>query len=436
MDRSNVFYPHPGSSLRAHRSSDGLSLTEWVIVFFTGLSGLVLADPFYGGRLARSYVSKVLLFGSLTVALGINLIARATISPSKFGASTRRVFSSFWPLMLLAVFVIAGSMWGVRIEKVKSPFLSMGLSMLLLPALAISVDSSDRPMAFLKCLAVAYVATVLMMLVEMPFNRKSTHHEEIFLAIPLCLIFLSARHKTTFQIAMGALLLVACGLSIKNTTYIMMLLVLSVSLFVWMRKMSAVGDPLRAFVYSLVAVLFVVGVLVVVAVIWYTYKHLLPHGNTEYREEMYRIAWEKFVASPIWGTGFAGEAVSYFSLYKVDMATQYLPTHSDILDILANGGLIGFFFWLATVLKVPVAFWDAVKKLSQPLQVANEIAWRWLLVLSVGQMCAIVTYAVNPPLINPLHGYWVWGGLAATWALRRQLTIQEEGKVKTRISVA
>ena len=395
-------------------------MTEWFIVVATALAGLLLADPFYGGWLARSVFAKVLTVGAVTVALSFHLLARATFDPVVFRVSSRKVFSRWWPIVLLAIFIIAGSSYAIKVENIRSTFLSFGLSMLFLPAMALSIDSSRNPMGLLKWLGIVYVLTVLTFLIEMPFT-KSTHHEEIFVAVPLGIYFLSATKLRVWKLLLGLALIGACAFSIKNTTFIMMGAVIMTALLLWILRLARIKDGLKAAILLLTSFLFCGALLSSTFLAWTKFKHKLPHGNTEYREEMYKIAWDKFVDSPVWGTGFVGESVSYFGLYKVDMPTSYLPTHSDILDILANGGVIGFSLWLLTVANVFIFLYMSLMKLAQK-SLENEQGWRCMLMLSMYQICGIITYAVNPPLINPLHGYWVWGGLAVTWALWRQLT--------------
>lgn len=404
---------------RAPADTMMIPMTDWFIVLATALAGLLLADPFYGGWLARSIFAKVLAVGSVTVALSFHLLARKATAPEAFGVSSRAVFARWYPIVLLGVMIISGSVYAIKVEDVRNNFLNFGLSMLFLPALAIAIDSSSNPLGLLKWLAVVYVLTVLTILIEMPFTG-STHHEEVFVAIPLGLFFLSASKLNWWKVLLGFGLIGACAFSIKNTTFIMMAVAVMTAYGLWILRLTKVKDKLKAFVWSLCALLLVGLFMASSLVAWYKFKDRLPHGNTEYREEMYGIAWNKFKDSPVWGNLFTGETVSYFGLYKVDMPTPYLPTHSDILDILANGGLIGIVLWSMTVANVFYFIFVSMRHLSRPSP-DKEIGWRWLLVLSIYQFCAMVTYAVNPPLINPLHGFWIWGGLAVTWALWRQL---------------
>jgi O-antigen ligase len=343
--------------------------------------------------------------------------------------SVRQVLSRWYPLIILALFIIAGSIYGSKVEHHKSTFLNFGLGMLFLPTVAIAISCSENKLGLLKWLGVVYVLMVLTILIEMPIT-KATHHEEIFVAVPLGLYFLSAVKPKFWEILIGLALVGVCGFSVKNTTFIMMVAVLMLATFLWIFRFMRMRDKLKATFVSLLAMVLSGGLVAAAALVWYKYKDKLPHGNTEYRAEMYRIAWGKFIKSPIWGNGFTGETVSYFGLYKVDMATSYLPTHSDIIDIMANGGAIGLFLWFVAVMNVLFFLVTAFSKLSKRTSLLHEERWRWLFVAATYSLCAVITYAVNPPLINPVHGYWIWGGLGVTWVLWHDLTKTELARVR------
>jgi O-antigen ligase len=155
--------------------------------------------------------------------------------------------------------------------------------------------------------------------------------------------------------------------------------------------------------------------------LWWTNRTELPSGNVQYRTEMYGIAWRRFLESPLWGTGFTDSSVVYFELYRVATRVQTLPTHSDILDLLAHGGLIAFTLWGLTVWRLFSISMAAARQLASAPAGDPNRSWRWLFVLGLVQLGALITYAVNPPMINPVHAYWMWGAAGVMWALYRQL---------------
>ena len=159
-----------------------------------------------------------------------------------------------------------------------------------------------------------------------------------------------------------------------------------------------------------------------VGVAWWRYRELLPSGNVVYREEMYGIAWRAFLDSPLWGTAFTDASVVYFRLFQVATSTQYLPTHSDLLDLLAHGGVVAGALWLLFAWRQWVILWFAGRVLALRNQQGDLAPYRWLGVLALIQAGALITYAINPVMISPVYAYWIWGSAGVMWALHRELT--------------
>ena len=396
-------------------------MTELFVFVATAIAGILFVDPFYGGALVKTPFAKVIVLVLGSGALGFHLLGRAVVAPERFARATREVFADWWPLIVLSLFIILGSAFARFAEDIKESFLAMGLGMLFLPAVAVAVRSDANPMLFMKSLAVIYVLMAVSMLgILVPTDHL--FHESIFVVVPLGGYFLTARPLRAWQVVLGLTLVGLCAFSFKNTTFLMMLTTLAACALVGIVRIAKQQSTLRATAW----IYFIVVVLVVCAAglfyAWLNYRTKLPTGNVDYRTEMYGIAWRRFLSSPIWGTGFTESSVNYFTLYKVEVATQELPTHSDILDILAHGGLIGLALWLAVVWRILSISWAAVVELASPVQRGGARAWRWLFLLALMQIDAIVTYAVNPPLISPVHGFWIWGSAGLMWALHRQLT--------------
>lgn len=396
-------------------------MTETLIVLATTFAGFLLIDPFFGGALTKATIAKwpllALVFGSLT----FHLLGRALTDPARLRRAAGEVLRAWWPLVVLASWVTLGSLFARFAESIRESFLGLGLGMFCLPLMAVAVRSSRQPEAFLKGLAAVYVATVLGMLVVL-LSDLHVFHEEIFVAVPLGAYFLAARPVKLWRFVLGLALIAACLFSFKNTTFLIVLAVLAACGVVWSQRLLRRRNRMGV----VAAVYFLLPVLMVGAAalfwVWWTNRGELPSGNVEYRTEMYGIAWRRFLESPLWGTGFTDSSVTYFELFRVATRVQTLPTHSDILDMLAHGGLIAIGLWLLTVWRLLRLGAAGVGQLAAaPFGAANR-AWRWLFVLSLVQLGALITYAVNPPLINPAHAFWVWGSAGVLWALHRQLT--------------
>lgn len=121
----------------------------------------------------------------------------------------------------------------------------------------------------------------------------------------------------------------------------------------------------------------------------------------------YLAAWERFMESPLWGTLFLAEAVEKFTLYSIGVAGNVLPTHSDILDLAAHGGIIAVLLWLLGLTRI-MRF--SFRKILHPKFLDHP----WGLyahTLALMSLAGVVTYAFNPILLQPSMAYLLWTNL-------------------------
>ncbi len=395
-------------------------MTEGLIVFATFIAGLLLADPFYAGGLTKATFAKAVVYAFGFGTLGFHCLARAAISPERFWAAWREVWAAWWPLVLLSIFVIVGSVYARAVDDIQESFLNVGLGMLFLPLFALSVRSSDQPLAFMKWLAAMFI---LMALTALPIlvSGVRIYHELMFLFAPIGTYLILAPRFSGWRMVLGLTLIGVCLLSFKNTTFLLVLLSLFVCIGVWLARITRIKNRLAV----VVGALFVVPVSLVgffiASVAWTRHRDTLPSGNVPYRLEMYEIAWNKFLASPVWGSGFTDPSVIYFQLFKVEQATQYLPTHSDPLDLLAHGGLIAAALWLLVVKRQFVIAWFAGRELAARPNGVDLTRHRWLAMLAIMQIGAVITSAFNPIMISPVYAFWMWGSAGVMWALYQDI---------------
>ena len=396
-------------------------MTETLFVMVTAFAGLLIADPVYGGALTKASVAKWPLLGLALGALTFHLLGRAATDPGRLRRSVSAMLATWWPIVVLSLFIIAGSAYARYGDSVKENFLGMGIGMLFMPMAAVTIDASAHRRGFLQALGVIYALTAAAMLGVL-VSGSHVFHEEIFLVVPLGAYFLCAPRMQWWKALLGFALIAACLFSVKNTTFLLVLVTLVGSGFVWLVRLLRRSNRLALITGLYFGIPALLGGAAALYLTYARYKSDLPTGNVEYRVEMYTIAWNHFLDSPIWGTLFTDSSVHYFDLYRVALATQNLPTHSDILDLLAHGGLIAISLWLLVVWRLMRIGWDAVQTLAYAEPGDGEMrGWRCLLVMAMVQLSAIITYAVNPPLISPVHGFWIWGSAGAMWALHRVL---------------
>lgn len=395
-------------------------MTEGLIVFATFIAGLLLADPFYAGGLTKATFAKGLIYAFGFGTLVFHCLARAAISPQRFSVALREVWTAWWPLVMLSVFVITGSVYARAVDDVKESFLNVGLGMLFLPLFALSVRSSDHPLTFMKWLASMFI---LMALTALPILVSGVRifHELMFLFAPIGTLLVLAPRFSAWRIVVGLALIGVCLLSFKNTTFLLVLLSLLACMGIWLVRVSKLSNRLAVVVGVLALVPVSVVGLYFAALAWIRHRDSLPPGNVAYRLEMYEIAWRKFLESPVWGSGFTDSSVVFFQLYKVLQDTQYLPTHSDPLDLLAHGGVIAALLWLLVVKRQFVIAWFAGRELAARPSGVDLTRHRWLAMLGLMQIGAVITCSFNPILISPVYAYWIWGSAGVMWALYQDI---------------
>lgn len=395
-------------------------MTEAMIVLASALAGFFFADPFFGGSLTKAGPVKALVFVTVWGSVGLHLFGVGLRDPRQLQRSLGAVLRAWWPLLLLGLWIVAGSLYTELVNKIHSNFLNFGLGMLFVVSLALVLDTSRHPALLLKGLVGVYVLTVLAMQAVL-VSGAHTFHEEIFLATAGSLYAFSARRWQPLWWLAGCAWLGLCMFSFKNTTFLLVLAMLALGTALLLARTARRMDGLKFLLAMYVGTVLIVSVLAAVYLLWYTQRSELPSGNTEYRLEMYNIAWRDFLHSPLFGTGFTGSYTTYFSLYRVALETQDLPTHSDVLDMLKHGGLLAIGLWLATLWSITRLIVASYRQLALHRPDELEAGWRWMLVLAGVQVGALITYAVNPPLVATVHAYVIWGSAGLMWGLQRYL---------------
>jgi O-antigen ligase len=160
---------------------------------------------------------------------------------------------------------------------------------------------------------------------------------------------------------------------------------------------------------ALVYWLFVLGATAAALFAWLGSRGALdlPTGNVDYRMETYGAAWQRFLDSPLWGTLFATEAVEKFTLYSIRGSRNTLPSHSDVMDLLANGGILAMALWIYALGRI-------ARVVRANLLVSQQLDHGWAPyahTLAVMSAAGVVTYAFNPILLQPPMAFLLWTNL-------------------------
>lgn len=316
------------------------------------------------------------------------------------------VIAAAWPLALLALIIVGGAAYARVVNQVQASFLNMGLYMSLLFVGATVVTHSAAPgrLAHAYCRILLMGALVMALGLIVFFRRREVYHEEIFLVIPLAVYaFLAWRHVLARWVGLIFFLALAL-LSAKNTSYLVAFLTAAyLAMLQWWHGVSAL-PPLHRVWRGYVTLVALTLVALAVAYLLLHRETYLPSGNVDYRSHTYGLAWRQFLDSPAWGTWFTAQGVQKFTLYTVGSTRNLLPTHSDVMDLLANGGVLGIALWFVGLFKIAHRAWRC---LLAPRWRAHPWA-PYAHTLTMISLAAVVTYAFNPIMLQPGMAYLMW----------------------------
>ncbi len=405
----------PRTSDRAVDLSRSLVMTDWLLLLVFMLAAFWALDPLqwnldYRPRL--KHLPALLLGPVLVLVLAGQLLRRER------GGELRAALAACWPLAALAVWITAGSLVARSRLADDNTFLNTGVFMVFAPLgvwIALSVHAFERWLAlYLGGLCVIAIGTGIAQVIS--YGSADVIHNHEYLVAPFIAYFLLRRPLRTLHVLLALTFTAFVIAGKKNTAYLALLLCAVYVAGCWLGRFWSRRDGIRNGLLLIAAIGAACLVAAGVAFLFVNRELYLPSGNTNFRLFTYAVAWDKFLASPIWGTSFTGPASEFFPLYTINIGTQVVPTHSDPLDLLANGGAIGFVLWVWGVFRL---LRSALMHLgsSRCVPSADAVLLHTLVVIG---LCLILTCTFNPVLLHP-NGAWLgWSalGFAAGLAMR------------------
>ncbi len=412
------------------KQSASLEMTDYFFLFSLFIMLFWAIDPLMVGL---DMIGGVKRFPTLLLIMNLAFIVvgRLMFRNRSTYMSFRATLQEMRYLVAFAAMVIGGSLYAREVKGIEETFLTMGIFTLMAPITYWYTINSMVPMKLLRAILMVYTfwAVVASGLQLGFFHVLEIFHSREHLVLPALgtlLYFLPWKAGRLLGIAMVGLVAIATN---KNTGYIITVFVcgylVSLTFFRHWRHMK---DRLLSTTWLLA---FVAMILLVFVAVWVGYNYFdddMPTGNPEYRLYTYEIAWQRFLSSPIWGTLFSESAVVFFSKFDVASSTQYLPTHSDPLDIMAHGGVVALGLWLMAI--VPV-LWRAFKMASLH---GADLAWSdewvhqsYLLMAFTALLVCMFNPIYNVP--NLATANWMVLGcvLSSTQICTRML--QQEGRL-------
>ena len=405
------------AGLPARRTRAALLWSEQGFVAAVLCAAAITVDPMGwnlgADRLLKHLPLALALVFALLTTVGRRLRAAPGVPPG--GA---RLLRGAWPLALLSALIVAGSLAERLLDGVRDTFLNVGLYMPMTFVAAAMVRDSEAPRALLRAVFGVLLAAGAVMgaLLIANYGVRQVYHEQIFLVIPLAVLCLARPRRSALHWLGAAFFLAMTWFSQKFTSYGVGALTAAYLLAaLWLPRLAA-RPPLQRTALAYWTLLLAAGGAVLVLSLMLTHPAALPSGNLEYRLHTYAQAWHSFTDSPLWGSMFAAEAVRKFTLYAIGIAGNLLPTHSDILDLLANGGLLGIVLWalgLAMIARAALRGPLAPRRLAAP-----EAPYAHALAMI--SLAAVVTYAFNPILLQPALSFLVWTCLGLLYGIARR----------------
>lgn len=378
----------------------GLRFTEMLLLGVLSLAYLLaISQPVFGMQLHLTIFNHFPL-----VLLGPVLLlhlcgAMLNHRPPPWQA----IWAICWPLLLLALYALVGSSVAKWEYKQFDTYISFAVYLLLLPLYAAMVPTqTERLHAWARALITVWVVFSLVALVgeAARFGVKETLHEiEYVVTSGFLVLYYAVRNRLVKLLAI-TLLVLAAVLNQKLTGFIIVALAL-VHILVgagWRRLL-----PQWRGLYGVAAVAFVLALVAALTLVYFEYRQYLPSGNVQVRLKQYEAVWRGFMSSPIWGNAYlegSGEA------YREYLRVLNIPTHSDVLDILKHGGLIGLglFGW---------GYWKIFALINRAVSATKEQALlnAYFVAVRFFQVTALVTFAINPILLKGSFLIVIWGNL-------------------------
>jgi hypothetical protein len=406
-----------GAQLRGHRPlvrvEPALLMTDYAFLGGLCLALLLVADPL-DLRLGFVALAKHLPFAICSVA-AIGVISGAFLYPARSDVVPRRedwpVLRACFPLVVLGVWVVMGSAYARWHEGVRSTFLVVGWYMLFATVAAKVILVSPARMRIVRgYIAAAAVATVYMVFRSFyEFRPSFGFHEMQSLVIPLAVYFALRRTRSAFARWAPTFFFFASAFVFwKNTAFLVLAITLLYLAWALLRSPSAGRWPpggMRPPNLWLVPVVLALGLAGAAAGVLAGLipSEILPSGHPEYRLRTYEAVWYRFTQSPLVGTGFIAQAVEKFTAFHIAVSDGILPSHSDLLDLLANGGVLAIALLIAGYARiVPLVCRHALAR-TAPEEYAPAAH-----ALACMAIASIVVYAFNPVLHAPHKALLLW----------------------------
>ena len=373
-----------------------------------------IASPLFGTQLHLSVLAHfpLLLSGPVLVLHLIGVMYNRDELPWK------SILRACWPLMLLALFALAGSAVAKWELNVTESYLAFGIYLALLPFFMLSSSEGTRARRWaIGLMALACMVSLAALageLARFKWGQTTLHEIQYIVVAGLFAVFYAVRSRAV-KLLMFVLIVALAVMNQKLTGFLVVgLAVLHIAITAGWRRL----DRNWRMPYVVVAAVGAILAVAVAALLYFEFRDFLPSGNPEVRLQQYGAALQQFYASPLWGNAYLR---SSGEVYNDGFRNYFIPTHGDVLDMLKHGGLVAFTLFFLGYWKIFSLIHRAVKATRD-----DRVLCAYFTTMRYFQVAALVTFTFNPLLLKGPFLLVIWAnlGLAAGMAIAVLRTTQ------------
>jgi hypothetical protein len=348
--------------------------------------------------------------------LPLELAAVATVFFAASG-SRRPVHWTVRSYQLLMLFMFAGAVLTLaRGARIEDSVLGRALGLVVVYPAYRMFSSRDETRRFAQPYLPAIILTGLAMTAMLVVWQSGTHfvdqphifHEEVFIPAAGMLAAWIAFRDPVIRATLVGLLLGGVLLTRKNTGYLAALSCLAITALALWSNRRALSVRTRAIVRVMLVILALATVAALATIVLW-FAELLPSGSPKVRVITYAIRLGQFIGSPLFGKAWIGTPLIELS------PTFREPSHSDVLDIAAFGGLVSVLLFCAPLVSY-------ARRARQDLVIFSERRhWLGAFLLAV-LIVFLVEMTFNPIWNQPqlvVH-FWLAIGFFAARAQQRK----------------
>lgn len=363
---------------------------------------LLISRPIFGTQLSNSPLKHIPLALFLPT-LAFHQVGRALFC--RVHSNNAGLIYCLWPLCLLGSYTTVGSLLARFVFDEKETFLTLGVYLLSTPLFFIWGRASGgagkmvSPLVFLwgtsSMIAVAGAIA--------RYGQDESLHEIEFWVLPFFLYsYLVAK---TMPGRILSLMMLACAsiLTQKLTGYAIG--IGAIGYISSVRIHRSVEPRWRPFILGVIFVALLIGLGLLTLGFMY-FQQYLPSGNVGVRLHQYELALDSFFKSPIWGKAYTGSSGEIYIEYTKSFN---LPTHSDLLDILKQGGIIAFTLWVVGMYKCIKLFFQCASRTIETSPFFHAMVYITVAI--------IFSSAVNPLLLKPPFAFVIFGVLSLAMSI-------------------